>query len=155
MKLTITGTFSEPEVEPPSGSPYSREDVLYLLALQRDLDEVEAMKAESFFQERVIRSLGGAYSSRFLESIAGPTLGVETFEIVPPWWGKEFHLRDTQITIGKYVSDKVYLRYSRRLSQSIGQEAGVEYRLNKNLFLEGRKDKDGLYRLGLNLNWEY
>ncbi|UCB51752.1 MAG: translocation/assembly module TamB domain-containing protein [Candidatus Zixiibacteriota bacterium] len=155
MKLTITGTFSEPEVEPPSGSPYSREDVLYLLALQRDLDEVEAMRAESFFQERVIESLGGAYSSRFLESIAGPTLGVETFEIVPPLWGKEFHLRDTQITIGKYISDKVYLRYSRRLSQSIGQEAGVEYRLNKNLFLEGRKDKDGLYRLGLNLNWEY
>jgi hypothetical protein len=154
MRLTITGTFSEPEVEPEAGSPYSREDVLELLAFQRGLGEVDSVGVGSLFQERVIKSLGGAYSSRLLESIAGRTLGVETFEIVPTW-SEKFRLTDAQITIGKYVSDKVYLRYTRRLSQSSGQEAGVEYRLNKNLFLEGRKDKAGLYHLGLNLNWDY
>ena len=57
--------------------------------------------------------------------------------------------------LGKYVSDKIYLRYTRRLSQSSGQEAGVEYRLNRHLLLEGRRDKIGLFHLGLSLNWEY
>jgi translocation and assembly module TamB len=154
IKLAITGTLSGPEVEPVPGSPYSRDDILELLAFQQGMGSMDSVGVGSLFQERVIKNLGGAYSSRFLESIAGRTLGVETFEIVPTW-SEKFRLTDAQITIGKYISDKVYLRYTRRLSQSSGQETGVEYRLNKNLFLEGRKDKAGLYHLGLNLNWEY
>jgi autotransporter translocation and assembly factor TamB len=154
IRLAIKGTLSEPQVEPAPDSPYSREDVLELLAFQRGTASVDSAGMESLFQERVVKSLGGAYSSRFLESIAGRTLGVETFEIVPTW-SEKFRLTDAQITVGKYVSDKVYLRYTRRLSQSSGQETGVEYRLNKHLLLEGRKDKLGLFHLGLNLNWEY
>jgi autotransporter translocation and assembly factor TamB len=154
IKLAIGGTISEPEVDTASGSLYSKEDILELLAFQRGIASVDSVGMGSLFQERVIKSLGGAYSSRFLESIAGQTLGVETFEIVPTW-SERFRLTDAQITIGKYISDKVYLRYTRRLSQSSGQETGVEYRLNKHLLLEGRKDKLGLFHLGLNLNWEY
>ncbi len=154
IKLAIRGTLSEPKVEPAPGSPYFKEDIIELLAFQRGSASVDSVGMGSLFQERVIKSLGGAYSSRFLESIAGQTLGVETFEIVPTW-SEKFRLTDAQITIGKYISDKVYLRYSRRLSQSSGQETGVEYRLDKHLLLEGRKDKLGLFHLGLNLNWEY
>jgi len=154
IKLAIGGTLSEPEVKPAPGSPYLKEDILELLAFQRGTASVDSVGMGSLFQERVIKSLGGAYSSRFLESIAGQTLGVETFEIVPTW-SEKFRLTDAQITIGKYISDKVYLRYTRRLSQSSGQETGVEYRLNKHLLLEGRKDKLGLFHFGLNLHWEY
>lgn len=154
IRLAIEGTMSEPEVKPGPDSPYSSEDVIELLAFQRGMSAVDSAGVGSLFQERVIKSLGGAYGSRFLESIAGQTLGVETFEIVPTW-SEKFRLTDAQITIGKYLSDKVYLRYTRRLSQSSGQETGVEYRLNKHLLLEGRKDKLGLFHLGLNLNWEY
>jgi len=154
IKLAIEGTLSEPKVETTPDSPYFKEDILELLAFQRGSASVDSVGMGSLFQERVIKSLGGAYSSRFLESIAGQTLGVETFEIVPTW-SEKFRLTDAQITIGKYISDKVYLRYTRRLSQSSGQETGVEYRLDKHLLLEGRKDKLGLFHLGLNLNWEY
>jgi hypothetical protein len=129
IRLAIRGTLSEPQVEPAPGSPYSKEDVLELLAFQRGFASVDSVGMGSLFQERVIKSLGGAYSSRFLETIAGRTLGVETFEIVPTW-SEKFRLTDAQITIGKYVSDKVYLRYTRRLSQSSGQETGVEYSVN-------------------------
>jgi autotransporter translocation and assembly factor TamB len=154
IELAIGGTLSEPEVKPASGSPYSSEDVIELLAFQRGLGSVDSAGVGSLFQERVLKSLGGAYSSRLLENIAGRSLGVETFEIVPTWSDK-FRLTDAQITVGKYISDKVYLSYTRRLSQSSGQEAGVEYRLNKHLLLEGHRDKSGLFHLGLNLNWEY
>ncbi len=159
IELAIGGTISAPEVEPAPGSPYSKEDIIELLAFQRGSvsgDSLEREGGATLFQERVIKSLGGAYGSRFLENIAGRSLGVETFEIVPAW-GEKFSLRDldAEITVGKYVSDKIYLRYTRRLSQSSGQEAGVEYRLNRHLLLEGRRDKIGLFHLGLSLNWEY
>ena len=154
VELEIKGTILEPEVVPASGSPYSQEDVIELLAFQRGLSSLDSAGVGSLFQERVIKSLGGAYSSRFLENIAGQSLGVETFEIVPTW-NEKFHLSDAQITVGKYVSNKIYFRYSRSLSQSSGQETGVEYRLSKNLLLEGSRDKQGLFHFGLNLNWEY
>jgi autotransporter translocation and assembly factor TamB len=154
IELAIKGTISAPEVEPASGSSYSKEDLIELLAFQQSFGSVDTQGVGSLFQERVIKSLGGAYSSRFLENIAGRSLGVETFEITPAWSDK-FRLLDAEITVGKYISDKIYLRYTRRLSQSSGQETGVEYRLNRNLLLEGRKDKSGLFHLGLNLNWEY
>ncbi|MGB8658660.1 MAG: translocation/assembly module TamB domain-containing protein [Candidatus Zixiibacteriota bacterium] len=154
ITLAIKGTISEPEVQPETDSPYSQEDILGLLAFQRGLSSVDSASVGTLFQERVIKSLGGAYSSRFLENIAGQTLGVETFEIVPAW-SEKFHLTDAQITVGKYVSEKIYLHYTRRLSQSSGQESGVEYRLNKHLLLEGRKDNQGLFHFGLNLNYEY
>ena len=154
VELAIKGTILEPEVEPASGSPYSQEDIIELLAFQRGLSSVDSTKVGSLFQERVLKSLGGAYSSRFLENVAGQSLGVETFEITPAW-NQKMQLTDAQITVGKYVSDKIYFRYSRNLSQSSGQEAGVEYRLSKNLLLEGSRDKQGLFHFGLNLNWEY
>jgi translocation and assembly module TamB len=156
IELAIKGTISAPEVEPTSGSSYSKEDVFELLTFQQSFGAVDTQGVGTLFQERVIKSLGGAYGSRFLENIAGKSLGVETFEIVPAW-SEKFSLKDldAEITVGKYVSDKIYLRYTRRLSQSSGQETGVEYRLNKHLLLEGRKDKLGLFHLGLNLNWEY
>ena len=154
VELEIKGTILEPEVQPVSGSPYSQEDVIELLTFQRGLSSVDSSRVGSLFQERVLKSLGGAYSSRFLENIAGQSLGVETFEIVPTWSDK-FRLSDAQITVGKYVSDKIYFRYSRSLSQSSGQETGVEYRLSKNLLLEGSRDKQGLFHFGLNLHWEY
>ena len=154
IQLAIKGTISSPEVEPPSGSSYSKEDIIELLAFQQSFGAADTQKVGSLFQERVIKSLGGAYSSRFLENIAGRTMGVETFEIVPAW-SEKLKLLDAEITVGKYISDKIYLRYTRRLSQSSGQETGMEYRLNKHLLLEGRKDKSGLFHFGLNLNWEY
>jgi len=154
IRLVIKGTILEPQVEPESGSPYSQEDIIELLAFQRGMSSVDSTGVGSLFQERVIKSLGGAYSSRLLENIAGSTLGVETFEIVPAW-NEKYKLTDAQITIGKYISNKIYLRYTRSLSQSSGQETGVEYRLSKNLLLEGHKDKQGFFHFGLNLNWEY
>ena len=154
IELSIKGTISAPEVEPASDSPYSKEDIVELLTFQQGFAAVDTEGVGTLFQERVVKSLGGAYGSRFLENIAGRSLGVETFEIVPAW-SEKFTLLDAEITLGKYISDKIYLRYTRRLSQSSGQETGVEYRLNKHLLLEGRKDKFGLFHLGLNLNWEY
>jgi len=156
IELSIKGTVSAPEVDTALGSSYSKEDIVELLAFQQGFAGVDTEGVATLFQERVIKSLGGAYASRFLENIAGKSLGVETFEIVPAW-SEKFSLKDldAEITVGKYVSDKIYLRYTRRLSPSSGQETGVEYRLNKHLLLEGRKDKLGLFHLGLNLNWEY
>jgi len=154
VELSIQGNLSAPEVNPSQDSPYSREEILELLAFRHKFFTADTMQMGSLFQDGVLKSLSGAYGTRLLENIATKSLGVETFEIQPDWAGK-FSLWDTRITIGKYISDKIYFRYTRRLSQSSGEEAGVEYRLRRYLYFEGFRDREGKVYLGLNLHWEY
>jgi autotransporter translocation and assembly factor TamB len=154
VSLAIGGTLLSPEVKPAPGSPYSGEDVLELLTFHRSFASVDSLGVGSLFQDRVVRSLGGAYGSRLLENWATRRLGVETIEIRPTTMGK-FSLWDTEITVGKYLSNKLYLSYTRTLSQTSGQEAGLEYRISKHFYLEGHRDKLGLFHLALSLNWEY
>jgi translocation and assembly module TamB len=154
VQLSIQGTLSAPDVQPSSDSPYSKEEILELLAFRQRFFTADTLEMGSLFQDGVLKSLGGAYGTRLLENIATRSLGVETFEIEPAWAGK-FSLWDTRITIGKYISDKIYFTYTHRLSQSTGEEAGVEYRLKRYLFFQGLRDKEGKVYLGLNLHWEY
>ncbi len=154
IELYIGGTLSAPEVNPASGSPYSKEETIELLTFGQRLSALDTLGTKSLFQERVVKSLGVGYGGRILENLAIKTLGVETFEIRPAWAGK-FSLWETEITLGKYISEKIYLKYTRALSQSSGDETGVEYRLNQHLFFEGYRDKEGKFHLGLNLKLEY
>jgi hypothetical protein len=154
VSLTIGGTLSAPEVKPMSDSPYSQEEIIEFLAFGGKFSTVDTLGVGSLFQDRVVKSLGGAYGGRLLENLATRSLGVETFELRPVS-GQKFSLWETELTVGKYVSEKIYLRYTRMLSQSSGEETGVEYRLSKHLFFEGYRDKNGKYHFGLNLNWEY
>jgi autotransporter translocation and assembly factor TamB len=151
VELAITGTLSAPEIEPAPGSPYSKEQIAELLAFHQN---VSGAGGGSLFQSRLVGSLGEAYANRFLGNLAARSIGVETFEIKPLEPGR-FSLLESEVTVGKYISNKVYLRYTRRLSQSTGQEAGVEYRLGKRFYFEGYRDKLGLFHMGLNLYWEY
>ncbi|HVP36566.1 MAG TPA: translocation/assembly module TamB domain-containing protein, partial [Terriglobales bacterium] len=151
VELAITGTLSAPEIEPSPGSPYSKGQVAELLAFHQG---TSTAGGGSLFQNKLVESLGQAYANRFLENWAAHSIGVETFEITPLEPGS-FNLFQSEVTVGKYISNKLYLRYTRRLSQSTGQEAGVEYRLGKRFYFEGYRDKQGLFHLGLNLYWEY
>jgi len=153
VELAIVGTLSAPEIKPASGSPYSKEQIAELLAFHQRFSTGES-GGGSLFQYKLAGSLGEAYANRFLENLATRSIGVETFEIKPLEPGK-FSLWESEVTVGKYISNKVYLRYTRRLTESTGQEGGLEYRLSKRFYLEGNRDKQGLFHLGLNLYWEY
>lgn len=153
LKVAISGTLSAPELKPAPGSAYSKEEIAELLAFHQRFTTAET-EGSSLFQYRLAGSLGEAYANRFLENLATRSIGVETFEIKPLEPGK-FSLWESEVTVGKYLSEKIYFRYTRRLSESSGQEAGLEYRLSKRLYLEGYRDKQGLFHLGLNLFWEY
>ena len=153
VELAITGTLSAPEIKPATDSPYSKEEIAELLAFHQRFSTAGS-GGGSLFQSKLAGSLGEAYTNRFLENLATRNIGVETFEIKPLEPGK-FSLWESEVTVGKYISNKVYLRYTRRLTESTGQEGGLEYRLSKRFYLEGNRDKQGLFHLGLNLYWEY
>jgi len=153
VQLLIEGTLSAPEVNPAPGSPYTKDDILEVLTLNRRFSTVDTAGIGGVFQEKVISGLGGA-GSQLLGQWAYRTIGVETFEVRPAW-GEKFDLLGTEVTVGKYLFKKLYGRYSGILASPEIYEVGLEYRLNKNLYLEGNKDKQNLYKVGLNLHLEF
>ncbi len=153
VKLLIAGTLSAPEVNPAPGSPYTKDDILEVLTLNRRFSTVDTAGVGGVFQEKVISGLGGA-GSQLLGQWAYRTIGVETFEVRPAW-GEKFDLLGTEVTVGKYFFRRLYGKYTGILSSPEIYEVGLEYRLNKNLYLEGNKDKQNLYHVGLNLHLEF
>jgi autotransporter translocation and assembly factor TamB len=153
IDLIVSGRLESPNVTMTSSSGYSEGDIISLLTLQQtgtELDtlaaqEVVARQAESFF---------GGYLQRAINRKTGRFLGVETFRIQPDPEDR-LNISQAELTVGTYLSSQFYVEYSRRLSQESGEQVGIEYNLSRNFSLQGRRDKDGLYRIGVTARWQY
>ena len=63
---------------------------------------------------------------------------------------------ESRISIAKYISPKLFLKYSRRLSQEAGERFGIEYFFNDNISFEGAQGtKDEGISLDLKFRYEY
>jgi translocation and assembly module TamB len=159
----ITGTLESPEMalsaEDPSGEPipYSQRDIISLLAFNSSVGDSASLG--NVLEERLPQVLRN-YISRGVENVARTTLGVETFEIQPSE-SDVLDLSKTNVTIGKYLTDKIYLRYTRSLEMQEGSEdiINLEYRLTDHFSIEGRREANynisESYRLDLKFKWEY
>jgi hypothetical protein len=107
--------------------------------------------------KRVPDRLGTGISNLVLSQfgrIGAQTIGVETLEIDPYYEGY-FNPGETRVTLGGYFfHPDIYVYGKTSLSGRTG-EAGFEYRLGRRLMLEGNVDEDSLYRLFINLHWDY
>ncbi|OGC77475.1 MAG: hypothetical protein A2Z27_00395 [candidate division Zixibacteria bacterium RBG_16_50_21] len=147
--LRVTGTLSAPEISTPEGSEYSKEQVLEMLVLQSQTDSPQDQ--DSPFQEKALASLGASMGSQIVQKFAYG-LGVETFYLRPAA-GKGFDIAESELTVGGYLTRELYWQYSSKFSAN--PNLALQYRLNRNLFLEGKKDSYNLYHVGLNWRWEF
>jgi translocation and assembly module TamB len=153
VDLTIGGRLKTPSIALTSSSGYSEHDIISLLAIRHSAGELDTLgagdvavqQAESFF---------GSYLREAFNRKASRFLGVDKFTI-QPGSDRQLDLAMAELTVGAYLSSRVYVEYSRRLSQESGEQVGVEYSLSRHLSLDGKRDQNGLYRLGLNVKWDY
>ncbi len=152
--LTVKGTLKEPLISFDS-SPhhYPQEDILALLAVHQTSTGIDTLGAGKTIAPRAT-DFFTSYLEHELEKEMAKSLQVETLQIRANQ-EKELDLAKVEITVGKYISNRVYLQYSRRLSMGSGQEVGIDYRLSRLFYLEGVRDQKGLYRFSLNLKWNY
>jgi translocation and assembly module TamB len=152
IELTIGGRMRSPSITLASSSGYSEGDIIRLLTLHQSPAGLDTLGTGA-----VVASQAGDYFGSYIQKAfnrkASSILGVDKFTVKPGPSG--LHLRGAEITLGTYLSSKIYVEYSRRLSQESGEQVGVEYNLSRNLSLQGNRDAMGLYRVGFNLKWEY
>ncbi|GEM_PF-894521 len=153
--LQVSGKLSEPVLNLTSSEGDSQQEILEYLVFHRSISPGNTPSGTqgTSFGNRAQGLFGDLISSQ-IKSQAAQSFGVETFEIKPSESGK-LNLGETRIIIGKYISPSIYLRYSRTLSLTKGQEITAEYRLNRNFYLEAKSNTSNLYRLDLNFNIEF
>ncbi|HEX7401737.1 MAG TPA: translocation/assembly module TamB domain-containing protein, partial [candidate division Zixibacteria bacterium] len=157
IELKVSGTLLSPEVGPVDGSPYSKEDIIQLLAIGYSPATHDTTTTPTPIEQRLLNSLGGtigALGSRALENWATNTIGLETFEIRPEQRGR-FSLWNPEVTVGKYFANRFYVRYTFGTAQAQDQRWGLEYRLSKHFLMDASRDSEDILHLGFNLKWDF
>ncbi len=153
INLTIGGRLRSPTVTLTSSSGYSEGDIIALLTLHHSPAGLDTLGAQEVLRAQAL-GFFGSFLQEEISRKAGSTLGVDKFSIEPGSLSG-LGIKGAELTLGTYLSSRIYVEYSRRLSQESGEQVGVEYSLSRNLSLLGNRNKDGLYRLGLSFKWDY
>ncbi len=149
VKVTvhITGTVQEPRLSLSSQPEMSQSDILaFLIFGQRSegLDQAESRRLE----DRALATAEQFAASRLTQQI-GRELGFDVLEY-------EASAGDSlgrSITIGKYLSPNLLVKYEQYLESTLGIGVVVEYYLSKGFQLQlqtRREDQDGIM-----FNWEH
>jgi autotransporter translocation and assembly factor TamB len=145
--VQVTGTLDVPLIDPCPDSEFGSEDILSLIALNSYGD-----------QQFGVSGVMGERFSQFLGNIVSRTvtrqLGVETFQIDPAYEG-QFDIAGTRVTLGKSLSRNLYAYLRTSVGFSANSEVGFEYRIIRELLLQGRRTEDEEYALNLKVHWEF
>jgi len=143
--LLIRGTLTNPEIHTGDETAYSDEDILMILLANQAALGVESASLSG----NLVNSMRDILIQTF--NPFTKTGVIDEFDI-SPYEGEG----ETRISVAKYISPKLFLRYSRRLSQEAGEKIGIEYIFNDNLSFEGRQGtKDEGISFDLNFRYEF
>ncbi|MCK5833028.1 translocation/assembly module TamB [bacterium] len=165
--IHVTGELETPTIslyaEDQDGSrlPYDQRQIISILAFRTEGGSTDStgFQVSDLIEERLPQVVQ-SYISREFENVARTTLGVETFEFEPSD-ENVFDFSQANVTIGKYLTDKIYLKYTRSLSFDENSEdiINLQYRITDVISIEAQREtgpeaKEN-YRLDLKFKWEY
>ncbi|MFP4458905.1 MAG: translocation/assembly module TamB domain-containing protein [Candidatus Zixiibacteriota bacterium] len=166
--LYITGNLRNPQLNLSAGegSNLSHGDLILLLTMHRTTGD--QFMADS--TRNVLDQLEGKgtdilreYQYYEVSKVAKDIIGVEQFEIVPMDNQNIWEGGDYQFIVGKYITPKLYLKYSQNIGTGVSEELGdieVEYQLTNYLKLIGGRNyenpqKPETYKLELDFEWKF
>jgi translocation and assembly module TamB len=151
VELHITGTLIQPKIDMASNSFLTREDLLKYLITGNQL----VTSVQSGFSTSLLQSLGYTIPA-FIPGINGGGI-IDELSFNPTESGQ------AELSLAKYVSRSLYVRYSHPLSQQSGSTFGVEYYVKDNVSLnvtrgfqgtQGNQENNGI-SFDLNINYEF
>jgi len=158
VSLNITGTIAKPYLAATSESGYSEPEIFRLLALCEEAGGGDQGTATPF-SRALARSWGKILARKFGLELAR-SLGLDEVEIEPgpgDPGGRDF-VEGARVGVGKYVSDRLYLKYKQTLAVNPQKGGGsdgsggavsrseaelpdrqllLEYRLSRSFSLDG------------------
>ncbi|HWN84901.1 MAG TPA: translocation/assembly module TamB domain-containing protein, partial [Vicinamibacterales bacterium] len=163
VTITLNGTFDRAVPGFSSDPPLAEPEILALLFSDvtpgRDVEfarfSTDITPQQQLVRERATRELTGAVTSE-VDRVAQQTFGVDTFQLTPslvdPNTQSSRFDPGARLTIGKRISNRLYLTYSRTLSSSTrDQIVLLEYDQTDQFSWILSRNEDGTYALDVRM----
>jgi translocation and assembly module TamB len=142
----ITGSVRKIELSLDSDPAMDQSDIVSYLVFGRPTDELRSQQATS--AQSTALNLAGNIAAKELNSILGDTFKVDSFSIAPG----ENGWSSGSLTVGKYVSQNLFVTYRYAFSAQNFGEVEIEYELNKNFSVAAQVGNE--LSSGLDLIWK-
>jgi translocation and assembly module TamB len=129
IAIHLGGTIRQPEITFSSTPELPQTDILSLLVLGKTSDRLTGSE-QSALSSQIQQFAGGVVAGRLEEAI-GEGLGLDAIEITP---GET--LGSGTVSVGRYVSQKLYISIGGQFGADGGPAVSVEYSITPRLKLE-------------------
>ena len=153
-KNLSTKVFSEPQM--------SEAEIIKLLAFRTDYKKGD--KSDEITEEDLLSFATVGLQMSFLNEVEGTlrnVLNLDEFRISRDTLSESskqrYNVDDGEvynIEIGKYLSDKVMLKYTQGINYDLNR-IGINYYMNSNVSVATEAENDGVYNVKLEMEWKF
>ncbi|MBC2715107.1 MAG: hypothetical protein HF978_07345 [Desulfobacteraceae bacterium] len=145
--IRLTGTFQQLDVILDSDPVMSQAEIISYLIYGRASDDLS--EEESFNAEEAALSFTGQIAANKIRDVVGDTFGIDYLSISSGSGG----LKEGSLTMGKYVTPKVFVIYRQDFDDSEPREFEITYEINKYFDLQTEFDNEET--AAFDLIWKY
>ena len=149
VEVNISGPAASPEITWSSVPALPRDEIISRLYFGRSSPQLSAYEAIQLAQ--LSGALGGLGGAGGVVGFARRVAGLDVLRIEPPENGD---IANPTVTVGKYVTDKVYVGARRDADTSSGA-VEVEVEITPNISAEVETGSDDSQAAGVNWHWHY
>jgi translocation and assembly module TamB len=136
VAVNVTGRAKAPQLRLSSTPDLPQADIVTLLVVGKTTDRLTASE-RSRLSGRAQQIVGNVAASELEQLLAKP-LGLDTLDIQT---GDK--LGSGKVSVGRYITQDIFLSYERRRGEESGNKIGIEYSVNRHLKLKGSSSDTG------------
>jgi translocation and assembly module TamB len=136
VSIRVEGKVKEPKITLSSTPDLEQADIVSLLVIGKTTDRLTISEQNSL-SGRAQQVVGGVAAGQ-LEKMLGKPLGLDTVEVEA---GDK--LGTGRVSVGRYITQDIFLSYERQFGGEGGNKVGVEYSINRRLKLKGSSSDTG------------
>ncbi len=148
VTIQVEGKSSQPQLMLSSTPGLTEQDILAVLAFGKTTDRLTNSEQTSLSSRA--EKVAGDVAAGLLEQSIGQALGFDSIEIDT---GEESGAG--RVSVGRYITQDIYLSYDRHLGDEGGNTIGLELSLNRHLKLKGSGSDVGESALDLIWRFDY
>ncbi|TES92176.1 MAG: hypothetical protein E3J87_06050, partial [Candidatus Cloacimonadota bacterium] len=148
--LNVDGTMQEPEFSLTSSDPSLTEaNIILLLTLNvKSLEGIKSLENVNRLSEKAI----GYWIRQTLLREFQKTFYVDAIDLETKLLGSQ---KTAKLTVGKYISNNLYLGVTHDIFASSKDEFEIEYKVWKGSYIIGKRNEEGRYNLGVRFKFKY
>ncbi len=135
VSVNVGGRANTPQLHLSSTPDLPQADIVTLLVVGKTTERLTAAERSGLSNQA--QQIVGNVAAGELEQLLAKPLGLDTLDVQT---GSK--LGDGKVSVGRYITQDIFLSYERGLGDAGGDKVGVEYSMNRHLKLKGSSNSN-------------